>query len=322
MKKSVLIILLSFIVFQLSAQKPILYDSLFYFDSTGMSHQTPVVFDMSNPADQLYFVIDTSQTNNIWQYAKVNKPGFAQSNSIALTTDSVANYPVNDTSSFIFKIVFSTMNSTLHDFISLGITLHHKYQTDSLHDGLRLEIFDTYNQKWMSTTWQLQYLVINRDSCYNWGNYYIEDPLSGNHPSYHYSRLAYGYPGCKASVDSVLLRFTFVSDSIQNNKAGWLIDSIMIEANCFCLGGFNECKLAQNDYLAYYDGNSIIINSLLAENRKSDFTLFDMMGRELLIDEVHFGLNSISVDNLPTGYYIVKVKNQAGVYTKKIFIER
>jgi hypothetical protein len=321
MKKSLLIILINLIVFQLSAQKPIMYDSLFYFDSTGMSHQTPIVFDMSNPADQEYFVIDTSQVNNIWQYAKVNKPGFAQLNSIALTTDSVANYPINDTSSFIFKIIFSTMNTTLHDFISLGITLHHKYQTDSLHDGLRIEYYSFFNHEWVNGTWGLQNLVVNRDSSYNWGNYYIADPLSGNQVAFHYSRLAYAIPGVKGSVDSVLLRFTFVSDSIQNNMAGWLIDSIMIEANCFCTGGFNECKLAQNDYLAYYDGNSIIINSLLAENRKSDFTLFDMMGRELLIDEIHFGINTINVDNLPTGYYIVKVKNQAGVFTKKILIE-
>jgi len=321
MKKSILIILLSFVVLHLSAQKPIMYDSLFYFDSLSLQHQTPITFDLNDSADREYFFIDTTQSNNIWQYAKVNKPGFAQLNSVALTTDSVANYPVNDTSSFMFKIIFSTNNSA-NQFNSLGITLHHKYQTDSLHDGLRIEYLDMYNQKWLNATWGFNFLIANRDSSYNWGDKYIQDPLSGNQATFHYSRLAYGMPGVKGPVDSVLLRFTFVSDSIQNNKAGWLIDSIMIEANCFCTGGLNECKLAQNDYLAYYDGNSIIINSLLAENRKSDFTLFDAMGRELMTDEVHFGLNSISVDNLPTGYYIVKVKNQAGVFTKKLFIER
>jgi hypothetical protein len=322
MKKSVLILLLSFIAFQLSAQKPILYDSLFYFDSTGMSHQTPIVFDMSNPADQEYFVIDTSQVNNIWQYAKVNKPGFAQLNSIALTTDSIADYPINDTSSFIFKIQFvsfpSQMYSQLH---SLGITLHHKFETDSAKDGLQLEFYNEFYHKWelaSQMSGSYFWLVKNSDSTYKWD----DDLLTGTALQFHNSRLAYGEPGVKASVDSLLLRFTFVSDSIDNHKAGWLIDSIMIEANYFRFGGFNECKLAQNDYLAYYDGSQIIINSLLAENRKSDFSLFDMMGRELLIDEVHFGINSISVDSLPTGYYIVKVKNQAGVYTKKIFIER
>ena len=320
MRKSILIILFSFMVFQLSAQKPIMYDSLVYIDSNGMSTQTPIVFDMSNPADQEYFVIDTSQANNIWQYAKVNKPGFAQLNSIALTTDSVANYPVNDTSSVLFKIVFSTMNTTLHDFISLGITVHHKYQTDTLHDGLRLEFFDTYSQTWLPGTWSLKDLVLNKDSSYNWGAYYIADPLSGNKPAFHYSRLAYGMPGVKGSIDSVLLRFTFVSDSIQNNNAGWLIDSVIIEAGMFITGGFIECKLAQNDYLSYLDGDHIVVNSLLQENRQSDFTLFDMMGREILIAEVHYGLNSIDVMNLPSGYYIIKIKNQAGVYTKKIFI--
>ena len=286
-----------------------------------MACQTPIVFDMSNPSDQEYFVIDSSQANNIWQYAKVNKPGFAQLNSIALTTDSIANYPINDTSSFIFKIIFST-NNPAHKFNSLGITLHHKYQTDSLHDGLGLEYFDIYSQRWLKATWGFKFLTVNRDSSYNWGDYYIQDPLSGNQAAFHYSRLAYGMPGVKGSVDSVLLRFTFVSDSVQNNKAGWLIDSIKIEANCFCTGGFNECKLAQNDYLAYMDGSQLIINSLLQENRQADFTLFDMQGREILIDEVHYGVNSFNTSTLPTGYYFVKVKNQAGVYTKKIFIKQ
>ena len=320
MKKLVLIVLMNFFIIQLFAQKPIMYDSLFYFDTTGMSHQTPIVFDMSNPADQQYFVIDTSQSNNIWQYAKVNKPGFAQLNTIALTTDSVANYSVNDTSSVLFKIIFSTMNTTIHDFTSLGITLHHKYQTDSLHDGLRFEFFDAYSQTWLPGTWGLKNLVLNRDSSYNWGAYYMADPLSGNQAAFHYSRLAYGEPGVKGSIDSVLLRFTFVSDNIQNNKAGWLIDSIIIEAGMFITGGFKECKLAQNNYLAYIDGNKLIINSLLKENRQSDFTLFDMMGREILIDEVRYGLNAIDVSSLRAGYYIVKVKNQKGVFTKKLFI--
>ena len=320
MKKLVLIVLTSLFVIQLSAQKPIMYDSLFYFDTTGMSHQTPIVFDMSNPVDQQYFVIDTSQANNIWQYAKVNKPGFAQLNTIALTTDSVANYSVNDTSSILFKIIFSTMNTTIHDFTSLGITLHHKYQTDSLYDGLRLEFFDTYSQTWLPGTWSLKNLVLNRDSSYNWGAYYIADPLGGNQPAFHYSRLAYGEPGVKGSMDSVLLRLTFVSDNIQNNKAGWLIDSIIIEAGMFITGGFNECKLAQNDYLSYVDGTHLIINSLLQENRQSDFTLFDISGREVIVDEIQYGLNSFDVSKLPVGYYIVKAKNQKGVYTKKIFI--
>jgi hypothetical protein len=322
MKKIVLILLFSFLVFQLSAQKPIIYDSLVRITTNGDVIQKQIWFDMNDSTDREYFIIDTTQANNIWQYAKVNKPGFAQLNSIALTTDSIADYPINDTSSFIFKIQFVSFPSQMYSQLnSLGITLHHKFETDSAKDGLQLEFYNAFSHKWelaSQISSSVFWLMKNSDSTYNWD----DDLLTGTALQFHNSRLAYGELGVKASIDSLLLRFTFYSDSIDNHKAGWLIDSIMIEANSFRIGGgFNECKLAQNDYLAYYDGNSIIINSLLAENRKSDFSLFDMMGKELLIDEIHFGLNSISVDNLPTGYYIVKVKNQAGVFTKKILIE-
>jgi len=75
MKKSILIILLSFIVFQLSAQKPIIYDSLFQITTNGQIIQKQIWFDLNDSADREYFIIDTSQANNSWQYAKVNKPG-------------------------------------------------------------------------------------------------------------------------------------------------------------------------------------------------------------------------------------------------------
>ena len=320
MKKSILIILLSFIVFQLSAQKPIIYDSLFQMTTNGQIIQKQIWFDLNDSADREYFIIDTSQANNIWQYAKVNKPGFAQLNSIALTTDSIADYPTNDTSSFIFKIQFisfpSQMYSELH---SLGITLHHKFETDSAKDGLQLEFYNVSSHKWELANHMMGsvfWLVKNNDSTYNWD----DDLLTGTALQFHNSRLAYGEPGVKSSIDSLLLRFTFCSDSIDNHKAGWLIDSIMIEANMFSSGGFHECKLAQNDYLSFIDGSYLIINSLLQENKYSDFTLFDMLGREIIVDEIHYGVNSFDVSKLPSGYYIVKAKNQAGVYTKKLFI--
>ncbi|MCK5856770.1 MAG: T9SS type A sorting domain-containing protein [Bacteroidales bacterium] len=326
MKITVLLVLMSFLVFQLSAQKPIMYDSLIHYDTTnGMIIQSPITFVMNDSADREYFMIDTTQSNNIWQYAKVNKPGFAQLNTIALTTDSVNNYSKNDTSSFIFKIIFNTNTGGFAYFGSLGITLHHKYQTDSLNDGLMFEFYDFYSHKWSSyfnviSSNTYNFLVLNRDSTYNWGGYYPASPLSGNSILFHNSRLAFGEPGVKATVDSVLLRFTFVSDSINTNKAGWLIDEIMIEANNFRTGSVRECKLASDSYLSYVDDNQLVINSLLQENRQADFVLFDMLGREIIINEVHYGINTFNLSNLPAGYYIVKVKNQAGVYTKKIFI--
>ena len=320
MKKILFFALMIFSLLQISAQKPIIYDSLFYIDATGQRIETPITFDLNDSSDRAYFLIDTTQSNNIWQYAKVNKPGFAQLNTFALTTDSIANYPINDTSSFIFKIQFVSYPLQMYSELnSLGITLHHKFETDSANDGLQLEFYNAYTDEWelannMSSS--VFWLIKNTDSTYNWD----DGLLSGTALQFHNSRLAFGAPGVKNSIDSLLLRFTFYSDNIDNHKAGWLIDKIIIEANTFMFGGVHECKLAQNDYLSYVDGKQLIINSLLQENRQADFTLFDMLGREVIIDEVHYGLNSFDVKDLPSGYYIVKVKNQAGVYSKKLFI--
>ncbi|RLD63255.1 MAG: hypothetical protein DRI84_09895, partial [Bacteroidetes bacterium] len=260
----------------------------------------------------------TTQANNIWQYAKVNKPGFANTNSIVLTTDSVQNYPINNESSFMFKLKYSSNGGGI---FSLGITLHHKYRTDSLNDGLTLEYLDRYSQTWKPGRDMFsEYLYFVGDSSYNWDGFFDGDLLGGRVDSLQYARLAFGSAVVKGGVDSLILRFTFRSDSIDTHKPGWMIDKIMIEQNFFSIGSVHECNLAQDSYLAYFDGDRLIVNSLLQENRQSDFTLFDMLGREIIIDEVHYGLNSIDVTNLPSGYYIVKIKNQAGVYTKKLFI--
>ncbi len=318
MKKALLSIAFSFIIVNILAQKPILYDSLAYTDSNWVVHQTPRTFDLSDSADREYFLIDTTQANNIWQYAKVNKPGFANTNSIVLTTDSVQNYPINNESSFMFKLKYSSNGGGI---FSLGITLHHKYRTDSLNDGLTLEYLDRYSQTWKPGRDMFsEYLYFVGDSSYNWDGFFDGDLLGGRVDSLQYARLAFGSAVVKGGVDSLILRFTFRSDSIDTHKPGWMIDKIMIEQNFFSIGSVHECNLAQDSYLAYFDGDRLIVNSLLQENRQSDFTLFDMLGREIIIDEVHYGLNSIDVTNLPSGYYIVKVKNQAGVYTKKLFI--
>ena len=58
MKKTVLLVLMSFLVFQLSAQKPIIYDSLVHI-SNGQIIQTPIWFDLNDSTDRAYFMIDT-----------------------------------------------------------------------------------------------------------------------------------------------------------------------------------------------------------------------------------------------------------------------
>ncbi len=92
------------------------------------------------------------------------------------------------------------------------------------------------------------------------------------------------------------------------------------KSNSFISGGFKECKLAQNDYLSYVEGSQLIINSLFQKNKQADFSLFDTQGREIINDVVYFGINTFDVGNLPAAFYLVKVKNQGGVYTQKIFI--
>ncbi len=321
--------LLSFFLLDLSAQKPIIYDSLFVPGTIDKFR--PMVFSMADTSAQAYFLIDTMRPNNIWQYAKVNKPGFAQTNYTVLTTDSVADYPVNDTSYVLFSIAIDNSMYSKYSFISFGITLHHKYRTDSLHDGIAIEFYDTFMHNWEKLKGYYAnigtpLLTCNYDSSYNWNGYLstaYNVPKGGTKLQAEYARLAFGLSarkGSKGVTDTLLFRLSFWSDSVDTHKEGRLIDTIIIESNFFIIGNVQECKLTPNAYLAYYDNGSIVINSLETENRKAEFTLYDMAGRAVLYDRVVYGINMINVKDIPSAYYIVHIKNQRGVFTKKIFI--
>src|SRR4051812_30284690 len=73
-----------------------------------------------------YFYIDSLQTNNIWQLGKPSKPVFdsAYSKPLALVTDTLHPYPINNTSSFI--VIDNT-----DDCNFAGVDFWHRFNTDS-----------------------------------------------------------------------------------------------------------------------------------------------------------------------------------------------
>ena len=84
--------------------------------------------------------------------------------------------------------------------------------------------------------------------------------------------------------------------------------------------GVHECKLADDAYLAFVDGDYLVVNSLQKENREADFWLYNAEGKEVLSGKIHFGINQIKTSGLPKGTYLLKVKNQRGVFVRKVLI--
>jgi hypothetical protein len=186
------------------------------------------------------YVADTS-TPPLWQIGRTHKSFFTSDSAgiVAIMTDTLNMYPVNANKSFTIKV----QNS-----MNLIIDFWHRYQTTSGHDGGIVEFSKDHGVTWENVKGEC-----NTDSPY-FGlgvvttNFYAaadtlvaagQPGFSGIQSAERYSRFQFESPipirttsgaGCTVwTSDSVFIRFRFVSDSISDSLAGWIIDSIQVE---------------------------------------------------------------------------------------------
>ncbi|HYD19953.1 MAG TPA: T9SS type A sorting domain-containing protein, partial [Flavipsychrobacter sp.] len=172
-------------------------------------------------SNSVFIVLDTS-SSNVWQIGPPQKTIFDSAFSApnVLITDTVNYYPINANSSF----------NVYHPYMdySWGIFAFRwmqKLDLDTNYDGAIIE-FSTDN----GNSWQN---VFNSPNVYNFYGYDTanvdslvtgEYAFSGTDSSWRDIWLCFDY-SFWYSFDSVKLRFRFVSDSIDNQKEGWMIDN-------------------------------------------------------------------------------------------------
>lgn len=160
-----------------------------------------------------YFYFDSTQIN-IWQIGKPMKTVFdsARSAPLALLTDTLNTYPVNNQSSYEFVIFGDAVTE---------IVFWHRFELDSLYDGGKIDVSSDGGVTWTNVVSDtVNDLVLN--------NFYATtDTIKAlnNEP---------GFTGTQGWTQSIItrrygmnflrFRFTFASDSIDNSKDGWLID--------------------------------------------------------------------------------------------------
>lgn len=162
-------------------------------------------------------------TLNTWQIGIPQKSIFDSAATIpnALLTDTLLAYPSSDSSSFLF---------TIYPILSNGIlAIQWKQQLDfepNLDGGLIEFSFDG-GQSWES--------AFDNPFVYNFYGYQSnnEDTLlngslafTGTDSTWRDIWLCYDLTWLSI-VDSVQIKFTLLSDSVQNNREGWIIDNLL-----------------------------------------------------------------------------------------------
>jgi len=164
--------------------------------------------------------IDTSQPGNIWQIGRPSKALFdsAHLSPFAIVTDTINPYPAGNLSSFEFTI----HNDGWGLFGSIPfVYFFHRWDTDSLEDGGFIEYSYDGGGTWVThgtfldetTDCHLSPPTTIFDSIPAFtGSPYLGNDWQGCF--FHWS----GWCVKPNLPDSIIVKFTFKSDSIQNNR--------------------------------------------------------------------------------------------------------
>jgi len=268
-------------------------------------------FETANPI----LKIDTT-TNNIWQIGHPGKAIFSSAFSApnAIVTDTNYGYPLGNKSSFTITILNPNWWCGSPSILSFW----HKYDTDTLKDGGYIEVSYDGGNVW--------YNVIKDtvDPC-NWGwvpflgctVYDVTDTLfngeygvSGSSNSWQYGAVEWLYMvGVKCTYpDSVMLRFTFISDTLAEDKEGWMIDNITLYSDF--PGVLPEIETVGNEALIFPNPVRDVLTLKFVEAFTGNLILTDLSGRELLTENIIGSrLHTMSTQNMASGIYIYTIKD-------------
>lgn len=207
-----IIILLLVIPLSLSAQLPQSY-ALYIFNFEDTTHHNCLIIEDSN---------------SVWQIGTPQKTIFnsAYSGNRVVCTDTLNSYGPSDTSSFIVKHVAQD------GWFSFGIPgLYHArifsgwywVDSDSLRDYGTIEVSPNNGTSWYN---------LLEDSIFSTNLVIIDTPIfSGNSGGWKHFRfhIENELPGAFPTIlidDTILFRFSFISDSIDNQRDGLMFDDL------------------------------------------------------------------------------------------------
>ncbi|NOQ71408.1 MAG: T9SS type A sorting domain-containing protein [Crocinitomix sp.] len=271
-----------------------------------------------------YIYPDTiANPDNLWQIATPNKTVFtaASSSPNVIITDSTSSYPINDTSSFILMHEIATG-------FDYGSGLHGNYFVDSDegNDFGKIEFSPNNGESWVLISDDTLVGVDWDGEPYNWPiEMYDEGPggtdsvfftgesgewkffnidLSGGHEFFDWE-----------AGDTVLFRFSFISDSVFDDKDGLMFDDLVLHD--YLVFGIDEENPVALTIYPNPTADIIYIDAPNSEIRRVE--VYDIQGKRIYASSAE--LNQVDVSSFPSGNYHLKVYTQQGAAVKSFVKE-
>ncbi len=324
MKNLTLLLMLSLTALQSFAQYSAMYPDTVNLDT--------ITFE--EPYE--YIQIDTS-SQNLWQIGEPGKIFFDRSYSLknAIVTDTLNTYPINNISHFDLKI--GQFNTECYPYC-LFIEIKHKYDTDTLKDGGFITVSYDEGLTWTNIindsigdydvtpgiNWYpgregSKFLYTNSDTLFNG-----EPGFSGNSKDWVTTSFAWFFLPVSNIFqfigDTILIRFNFISDKIENKREGWMIDNIRLFYVDFG-GGTNEPKPLDVSISPNPFSETAFVQ--LDDYRELTLGIYNIQG-QLVSNKKYFDNQAIIInrDKLNSGVYFVKIKTKKNIIAIKKLIVR
>jgi len=260
-------------------------------------------FDGDDTAAFNSIIINYDTTNtNVWQVGPPQKTIFDKASTLpnALITDTINNYPINVNSSFTTGFGPSHSNWGV-----LALQWNQKLDMDKDFDGGVIEFSLDSGNTWQNV-FNNPYVYsfygfnpTNQDTIVSTGDF----SFSGTDNNWMSVWLCFDYSWLSTS-DSLAIRFTIKSDSIDNGKEGWVIDNMLL--NQTIIHTVNETK--QTEYLKVSPTlTSGIVN--ISSKKVDEYHIIEQME---LVD-----INGKSIrewKSIPTKFFIDISDQKSGIY--------
>ncbi|MDO9511935.1 MAG: T9SS type A sorting domain-containing protein [Bacteroidales bacterium] len=290
-------------------------------------------YDLVNFETPVSTIIIDNTADNLWQIGTPSMVFFnaAYSGSKAIITDTLNTYAPGTSSSFIY-IIRNPYTQTCYT----SLEFWHKYDTDTLTDIGIIEASYDGGNSWVMVVDTNQ--VSPMGSYFWWdsdmnenGSTFTTHPIitSGKSDGWIKSRFNWHWwiPVVTDSIivppDSLMIRFTFISDNINSNKEGWMIDDIRAASAGWELCSGIEERSANREVLVFpnpFSTQTTIQTKFVMKH--ATLRVFNSFGQ--IVQQINniTGQEVIMHRNkLPAGcYFLQLVDNNRALASKRIII--
>lgn len=261
-----------------------------------------------------YLDVLIPDSSGVWQVGEPQKQFFnsAYSGRRAIMTDTLQSYPVSMNN--CFYLIIDPVNYKWFGYTWCDLEFHHKMDCDTLTEGGYVEISYDKGENWKNIIFDSIYKEIDEWYFAEAHNFYEKDDtlengipaFSGHNPEWRHSRFSWGAVGVKKStIDTILIRFCFQSDSIQTDKDGWMIDNIYIKSTN--PSSINSDKQSADVRLFPNPVEDISVIDLSDINHPAQVIFYNYMGKMVFYDRVNNSTYSIARSDFGPGVYYVKL---------------